>query len=109
MRALLASCSAFILLSLSATACVDGEEGGKAPEISQSQGEVAAAGSDCEDRSFCTREYRPTTCRFQGQVFQGSNPCETMRQARRYACEKKLNFSESAVSCETNESGGSEG
>lgn len=62
-----------------------------------------AAAKDCNEDSFCTREYLPTTCQFSGQSFDGSNPCEAKKLARRYACEKGLQFADADVSCKSKE------
>lgn len=104
--------SLFLCLGFSlGLGCVN-EDAVETPEVSGGEVAVAKAevgkgaeakASDCEDRSFCTREYRPTVCRFSGQEFKSSNPCEAMKLARRYACEKKLSFSDSAVDCQAHE------
>ncbi|HET9237561.1 MAG TPA: hypothetical protein VFO10_09940 [Oligoflexus sp.] len=62
-----------------------------------------AAAKDCNEDSFCTREYLPTSCQFSGQSFDGSNPCEAKKLARRYACEKGLQFADADVSCKSKE------
>lgn len=53
----------------------------------------------CHDDGFCTREYLPTSCMFSGQSFDGSNPCEAKKLARRFACEKNLPFPDGSVQC----------
>jgi hypothetical protein len=55
---------------------------------------------DCTDNSFCTREYLPTKCEFGGESFEGSNPCEARKLAKRFACEKGMKFAEADVSCQ---------
>ncbi len=62
-----------------------------------------AAAKDCNEDSFCTREYLPTSCQFSGQSFDGSNHCEAKKLARRYACEKDLKFADADVSCKSKE------
>jgi len=60
----------------------------------------AKAAADCGDDSFCTREYLPTICQFNGQSFEGTNPCEARKVVRRFACEKKLNYLDTEVQCQ---------
>lgn len=94
----LTSCS--VLLMVLIQACATGPahlQDSKADTV-----EVAAA-KDCNEDSFCTREYLPTTCQFSGQSFDGSNPCEAKKLARRYACEKGLQFADADVSCKSKE------
>ncbi|MCX6129429.1 MAG: hypothetical protein NTX25_10260 [Proteobacteria bacterium] len=61
--------------------------------------DVKTASKTCEDKGFCTREYLPTVCQFEGQNFSASNPCEARKLARSYACEKGLKLDEKAMSC----------
>jgi hypothetical protein len=58
------------------------------------------AAVDCNDEDFCTREYLPTICQFNGQSFDASNPCEAKKMAKRFACEKNLQYVDDAVSCQ---------
>jgi hypothetical protein len=64
---------------------------------------TAKTSADCSDGSFCTREYLPTSCQFNGQIFEGSNPCEAKKVVRRFACEKNLNYLDSEVQCQPKE------
>ncbi|HYX33312.1 MAG: hypothetical protein M3Q07_19735 [Pseudobdellovibrionaceae bacterium] len=69
--------------------------------------DAKTAAPDCSDDMFCTREYLPTTCQFSGESFEGSNPCEARKLAKRFACEKKLNFADTAVQCQPKSKKGS--
>ncbi len=93
----------FSALAASTSACVD--DPADTPPVAAVQGgnEITVAKLGCEDQGFCTREYRPTSCSFNGQKFASSNPCEAMKLARLYACEKKLSFSSSAVTCKASD------
>ncbi len=96
------------LLGLGLTACVQSAE--KVEDSKpQSATEVKASKADCTDRSFCTREYLPTTCRFEKESFAASNRCEAMKLARRFACEKQLPFDEAKVDCSAQAAPGGSG
>lgn len=96
MQFVLSALSALFLLSC-ATAPTTLREAQATPE----EDVKVAAAKDCNDDSFCTREYLPTTCQFSGQSFDGSNPCEAKKLVRRFACEKDLKFVDADVSCKS--------
>lgn len=54
----------------------------------------------CEQVVYCTMEYNPTQCSYQGQSFRGSNPCFTWVEVERFACLNNLILEPSEVSCE---------
>ena len=54
----------------------------------------------CNEEVMCTMEFAPSTCTFKGQTFRGSNRCQAMKELRRYACEKKLDFDVNLMSCQ---------
>ncbi len=58
-----------------------------------------AAAEECADQVFCTRDYRPAICQFNGQSFLASNACEAKKLAKRFACEQKLAFNADSVQC----------
>lgn len=55
--------------------------------------------NSCEQRAFCTREYRPTVCTVNGQEIKGNNRCEALVNVKRYACLNGFTFQEDEVSC----------
>ena len=94
----LTSCSLILMVLIQA--CATGPA-----KLQDTKGEAVkvAAAKDCNEDSFCTREYLPTKCQFSGQSFDGSNPCEAKNLARRYACEKGLQIADADVSCTSKE------
>jgi hypothetical protein len=62
-------------------------------------GETELMNNSCEQQTFCTREYRPTICTFQGVEIKGNNRCEALVNVRRFACLNGVNFQEEDVSC----------
>lgn len=55
--------------------------------------------NSCDQRAFCTREYRPTICTVNGQEIKGNNRCEALVNVKRYACLNGFTFQEDEVSC----------
>ncbi len=98
MRFVLSAWSALVLVS-----CATGSSSSREAEANPDAAVKVAAAKDCNEDSFCTREYLPTSCQFSGQSFDGSNPCEAKKLARRYACEKDLKFADADVSCKSKE------
>src|SRR6478735_4431536 len=70
------------------------------PRAAFQETSAPVSGPNCNDDTFCTREYLPTSCQFRGQHFEGSNPCETKRLAKRFACENSVPFVDAAVQCQ---------
>jgi hypothetical protein len=96
----------FVLSALSALFLVSCATAPETLRESQAQADAqaatkVAAAKDCSDDSFCTREYLPTICQFQGQSFEGSNPCEAKKLIRRFACEKDLKYTDADLSCKS--------
>ncbi len=89
------SCLALIFLSFACTSAPTPEPG--AASLAETSAPVS--GPNCADEGFCTREYLPTSCQFNGQRFDGSNPCEAKKLAKRFACEKSLPFADASVQC----------
>ena len=50
-------------------------------------------------RRYCTMEFAPAVCAFDGREFHGANECLAIEDVRSYACENSLLFNESQVSC----------
>jgi hypothetical protein len=94
----LTSCSVVLLVLIQACAT-----GPAKLQDSKAEPMKVAAAKDCNEDSFCTREYLPTNCQYNGQSFDGSNPCEAKKLVRRYACEKGLQFTDADVSCKSKE------
>jgi hypothetical protein len=55
--------------------------------------------NSCDQRAFCTREYRPTICTVNGQEIKGNNRCEALVNVKRFACLNGFTFQEDEVSC----------
>lgn len=55
--------------------------------------------NSCDQRTFCTREYRPTICTVNGQEIKGNNRCEALVNVKRYACLNGFTFQDDEVSC----------
>jgi hypothetical protein len=94
----------FVLSALSAlflVSCATAPATLREAEANPDAGVKVAAAKDCSDDSFCTREYLPTICQFNGQSFEGSNPCEAKKVVRRYACEKDLKWVDADVVCKS--------
>jgi hypothetical protein len=89
-----------MLLTLSCASQPKEEETARATFQEMPAKEVAENKPDCADNSFCTREYVPTKCEFGGETFEGTNPCEAKKLAKRFACEKGLKFADAEVSCQ---------
>ncbi len=56
-------------------------------------------GSECDELSFCTREYRPTTCSFNGLEIKGTNLCEAHKAVKKYACLNSLTLQPEELVC----------
>jgi hypothetical protein len=98
MQFVLSALSALFLVSCATAPQTLRESNAEAAAESATQ---VAAAKDCSDDSFCTREYLPTICQFQGQSFEGSNPCEARKLIRRYACEKDLKYTDADIVCKS--------
>jgi hypothetical protein len=55
--------------------------------------------SSCEQKTFCTREYRPATCVMGDVEFKASNGCEALRKVRRFACLNSIEYAVDDVVC----------
>lgn len=96
--------SGSLVLMLLTLSCSSSPKEDIAPASFQETARMAdASRRDCTDDSFCTREYLPTTCQFNGKSFDGSNPCEARKVVRRYACENNLTFVDADVQCKPKE------
>lgn len=62
---------------------------------------TATADKGCTADMICTREYLPTTCRFDEKDFSSSNPCEARRLVRDYACKAGKTYDEAQLSCKS--------
>jgi hypothetical protein len=86
-----------------AGACTSTAEAPKASITTLVEKAEVKATPSCEDETFCTREYLPTSCQFGDQTFSGSNPCEARKEAKHYACEKGLVLTNAQVKCQPQE------
>jgi len=53
----------------------------------------------CEQETFCTREFRPTTCVMRDIEFKGNNRCEALSEMRRFACLNSIVYAVDDVVC----------
>lgn len=101
--------SVLALLGLMNYACTHDTPSAPAESLAtETASEPASAPEGCDDSSFCTREYMPTSCLYEGQNFEASNRCEALKLARRFACEQNQQFDEQAAACVQVEATGDE-
>lgn len=55
--------------------------------------------SQCDELTFCTREYRPTVCVFNGVEIKGTNLCEARKAVKKYACLNSLEYLPEELVC----------
>lgn len=58
---------------------------------------VSPAAPSCESPMFCTQQFDPHVCSFDGTEFRGNNDCMAVAEVKQYACEFGLEFDENLV------------